>query len=154
MCCGTVKYCCKKYCCYSEPYPRGSARSPSPCGSNTWLYFFPPSPFRGCCLRIGCREWVERVGGRLFSWKADCLGKLLPVYVLGNQQPTTTSRRGAGQPRRNGVIQFLQPHMGPVFGRDVSFWKTVFGLVPSKFLFFWSIGPCLSDTGWPFWARP
>ena len=52
-----------------------------------------------------------------------CPGNHLPVYMLGNQQPTTTSRRGAGQPRRNGVVQFLQPLMWPVFGRDMSFEK-------------------------------
>ena len=58
-----------------EPCPRGSAQSPSPCGSKPWLFFFfvLSSPFRGCRPRTVCREWVERVGGGLcvFSWRTN-----------------------------------------------------------------------------------
>ena len=41
-----------------------------------------------------------------------CPGDRLPVYPLGNQQPSSTSRRVASQPRRNGVVHSLQPHKG------------------------------------------
>jgi len=61
-----------------EPCLRGSAQSPSPCGSGLCTFPSFHSPIPGCHPRIGCRECVEGVGGRLwwgFWWGKHCLDR-------------------------------------------------------------------------------
>ena len=109
----------------NEPHPRGSARSPSSCGSNLVDFFFSfPSPLRGCRPRFGCRGWMEMVGGDLYvlSWKAGSVQASTCLFTRSETNNQQQHREEVpARPEETESPNSCSPHTGPVFGRDLSF---------------------------------